>query len=53
MVYEADPYKNDWDGTTQTKLNFMGENLPTGNYYYLLNAKDGRPMIKGNVYLQR
>lgn len=42
MVYSADEYKNDWDGST-TQKSALG--LPDGIYYYMLKLSDGRQKI--------
>ncbi|UKN01755.1 gliding motility-associated C-terminal domain-containing protein [Paracrocinitomix mangrovi] len=34
IVYEAQPYNNDWDGT------YNGNQLPDGTYFYLLRLND-------------
>jgi gliding motility-associated-like protein len=38
LVYENDNYQNDWDGRGQG--NFMGNFLPEGTYFYLVEAID-------------
>jgi gliding motility-associated-like protein len=38
LVYENDNYKNDWDGRGQG--NFMGQFLPEGAYFYMVDAID-------------
>ncbi|MCG8332578.1 MAG: gliding motility-associated C-terminal domain-containing protein [Chitinophagales bacterium] len=49
IVYEAQPYNNDWRGT-----NMEGEDLPGGTYYFILrlNIGDGE-IIKGDVTIIR
>ena len=51
LVYESNPYNNQWDG----KNNNKGENLPEGTYYFILTIdKDGENKIfKGSVLLLR
>ena len=46
LVFEAQEYKNDWDGTANTgsaKNSKLG--LPDGTYYYVLKLEDGRQKI--------
>lgn len=49
VVFAADPYQNDWDGTSLT-----GKRLPETTYYYMLDLKraKGKPMT-GNITLIR
>ncbi len=45
IVYEANPYNNDWGGTNQ-----QGEPLPQGTYYYILRLNVGEGVtLKGWV----
>ncbi len=51
LVYQAQNYNNDWNGTTQS-----GELLPEGAYYYILDYKnaDGKEIqAKGSITLLR
>ena len=43
LVYENENYTNDWDGRGQG--NFMGQYLPEGTYFYMVEATDA----SGNV----
>lgn len=46
VVYEAEPYLNDWDGT------YKGESLPAATYYYILYLDANRgEEIHGNAYI--
>jgi gliding motility-associated-like protein len=42
-VYKAKGYRNNW----------AGEDLPDGTYYYVLDLKNGNPVLKGYVTLLR
>jgi gliding motility-associated-like protein len=42
-VYSSAGYASPWDGR------FKGNVLPTGTYYYIINPKNGRKVISGNV----
>ena len=54
LVYEADPYENNWDGTSQAKLTFgKSVKLPVGTYYYILDLGVNRKPITGFVYLDK
>lgn len=45
LVYKADGYINEWEGTYNGKL------LPTGTYYYVLDLRDGSDEYKGYVMI--
>jgi len=54
MVYEAAPYKNDWDGTPNKSSMGKGK-LPVGAYFYILDLgdeTDPEPIRKGFVQLE-
>lgn len=44
IVYQNADYKNDWTGKGET--NFMGEDVPDGTYFYIVNAIDPTGTIK-------
>jgi gliding motility-associated-like protein len=46
-VYEAAPYKNDWQGT------WNGRDLPDGTYFYIFNPGPGEEPQKGFVMIYR
>jgi gliding motility-associated-like protein len=53
-VYQASPYKNDWDGTDQGKMALGKEVLPEGTYFYLLDLGLGQDkVVKGYIYITR
>jgi len=55
-VFEAAPYKSDWDGTSQFGIT-IGEKLPSGTYFYILDlgktGPSGSQEIKGYIYINR
>ncbi|MBP9068907.1 MAG: gliding motility-associated C-terminal domain-containing protein [Bacteroidia bacterium] len=54
MIYEAAPYKNDWDGTPNKSSMGKGK-LPVGAYFYILDLgdeKEPEPIRKGFVQLE-
>jgi gliding motility-associated-like protein len=53
LVFKAEPYRNDWDGTSTFGLNIGGDKLPTGVYYYILDLGDDSKPSKGYIYLNR
>jgi gliding motility-associated-like protein len=57
LVYEAAPYKNDWQGECNQSAS-VGEELPSSTYYYILDLgevmEDGAKMVfNGFIYLKR
>ena len=53
LVFKAEPYRNDWDGTSTFGLNIGGDKLPTGVYYYILDLGEDSKPTKGYIYLNR
>jgi gliding motility-associated-like protein len=52
MIYEAKPYKNDWDGSPNKSSMGTGK-LPVGTYFYILDLGDEKEEIrKGFVQLE-
>jgi gliding motility-associated-like protein len=47
MVFEAEGYNNEWDGT------YKGSPVPDGTYFYRLDPGDGTAAITGFVLLYR
>lgn len=47
VVYEANSYANDWDGTRN------GDELPEGAYYYVVELTDSGDAYKGTVNIVR
>jgi gliding motility-associated-like protein len=57
LVYEAAPYKNEWQGECNQTAS-LGDELPTSTYYYILDLgevmEDGKEMVfNGFIYLKR
>lgn len=46
-VYKSMGYDREWDGT------FDGKSLPVGVYYYIIDLKTERPVMKGSVSIIR
>jgi len=47
LVYERENYVNEWSGQADD-----GNELPVGNYYYVINLVQGEP-ITGFIYLNK
>lgn len=52
-VFEANPYKNNWDGKTSLGLRVGGDDLPVGTYFYMLDLGNNTPIYKGTIYLNK
>jgi len=50
IVFEANGYSNNWDGTYQEN----GGDLPDGTYFYVFETGvDGKKPVKGYIYISR
>ena len=47
IVFEAHPYRNDWQGKCTVKGRLMGETLPDGTYYFIIELGNGLPVKTG------
>jgi len=45
-VFEANPYKNTWDGKATKGFRIGADELPIGTYFYVLDLGDGSPVFK-------
>ena len=52
-LFKQHAYNNDWDGSTQTSLNFGDGLLPEGTYFVIVDLGDGSPPLKSYLYLNR
>jgi gliding motility-associated-like protein len=52
-VFDAQPYTNNWAGTTTKGISIGTNVLPVGTYFYVLHLGDGSPVLKGTIYLNR
>ena len=53
LVFEASPYQDNWDGTSNSGANVGGDVLPVGTYFYVIELGDGNEAKKGTVYLNK
>jgi gliding motility-associated-like protein/uncharacterized repeat protein (TIGR01451 family) len=53
QVFEASPYQNNWAGKCAKGITVGGDVLPVGTYFYVLDLKDGSPIYKGTIYLNK
>jgi len=53
LVYEASPYRNDWDGVPNRGrvVTEADGRLPAGTYYYVLEFEPGEKPLSGYIYL--
>lgn len=52
-VFEGRPYVNNWRGTNYYGM-AIGEDLPEGTYYYILQLHDDKNQVfKGYIYIKR
>ena len=54
IVYGARPYNNDWKGNCTTGGTLIGDQLPDGTYYYILELGEaGKPTRTGYIEIRR
>lgn len=53
IVYQAENYANDWDGTANADMQIGSSELPDGSYFYHLQIKDHPEVIRGSVLIKR
>jgi len=53
QIFEASPYKNEWNGKSSTGIRVGGDDLPVGTYFYILDLGDGSEIYKGTIYLNK
>lgn len=54
IVFEAEDYQNNWDGTSTSSMNVGSDELPTGTYYFVLDTKnEAVGVVKGYIFLNR
>jgi gliding motility-associated-like protein len=53
LVYDAQPYRNDWKGTCTKKGRLFGQDLPDGTYFYLLELDIDKPVKTGYLEIRR
>lgn len=52
-LFEAKPYLNNWDGSSQINSSDTGNIPPNGTYYYILELGDGSKARKGWLWIER
>lgn len=52
VIYQANPYQNDWHGQSNTGLVIAGNKVTSGVYYYVIDLGNGDPVYKGYVVLE-
>ena len=53
ILFKAEPYNNDWDGTASQGLVANNAPLPDGTYYYVLMLGDGSKPVKGFIEIRK
>ncbi|MCT4590693.1 MAG: gliding motility-associated C-terminal domain-containing protein, partial [Carboxylicivirga sp.] len=52
IVYRKDKYENDWNGVSNVGFS-IGDELPVGTYYYIIEVHDTGEKVQGYIYLNR
>lgn len=53
LVYSKEAYDNSWNGFSNTQMLALGDLLPDGTYYYILDLGDNSEPYQGFVVLRR
>jgi len=53
IVFQANPYKNTWDGRSTQGIKIDGDELPISTYFYLFDFGNTSSIVKGTIYLNR
>jgi len=53
LVYEKKNYDNSWNGNSNSKIITIGEVLPNGTYFYVLDLANDEDPIQGYIILRR
>ena len=53
VLFKAEPYNNDWNGTASQGLVMNNAPLPDGTYYYVLILGDGSKPLKGFIEIRK
>jgi gliding motility-associated-like protein len=49
LVYNAQPYNNDWDGSSTEAGVLLGDKVTSGTYFYILDLGDGNTVLRGSI----
>ncbi|MDX9695712.1 MAG: gliding motility-associated C-terminal domain-containing protein, partial [Bacteroidales bacterium] len=52
LVYSENSYQNNWDGKANASM-AVGNELPTGTYFYIITIKDINKEMSGSIFLKR
>jgi large repetitive protein len=52
LVYSNTNYQNNWDGKANATM-AVGQELPTGTYFYILTIRDKDKEISGSIFIKR
>jgi gliding motility-associated-like protein len=53
MVFEANPYNNDWDGSPNVGGVLTGDKVTTGTYFYILDLGNDTEPLRGSIEVKR
>jgi gliding motility-associated-like protein len=52
LIFEDNNYNNDWDGRVNANMS-LGNNVPSGTYFYIIKINGNDKEISGYVYMKR
>jgi gliding motility-associated-like protein len=53
IIYMANPYNNDWDGTSNTGINITSGTVTDGTYFYVFKATPASDPVKSSLEIRR
>jgi gliding motility-associated-like protein len=53
LIYKAQPYNNDWDGTATQGTILISGKVTTGTYFFILDLGNDSEPLRGSLELKR
>jgi gliding motility-associated-like protein len=53
LIYKAQPYNNDWDGTANSGTVLLSSKVTTGTYFFVLDLGNENEVIRSSLEVKR